>query len=170
METITVTKKASTDKDVCCPPFHPELWDNKGHIWHNRLFLKDTVPQVFHMPLPGTYRRAITRMWKKAEEAGAAPDVKDFLLLAYDPSPFKSELFMNITKDIPGEDTVAMTGNYVSKVFEGPYSQIPKFVEQMDAYLSAGDKQVKKLYFYFPLCPKCAKKYGHNYVVALAEV
>ncbi|MGE5758418.1 MAG: hydrolase [Sideroxydans sp.] len=29
---------------------------------------------------------------------------------------------------------------------------------------------MRKLYFYYTTCPKCAKKYGKNYVVILAEV
>lgn len=170
METVTVEKKLAVDKDVCCPPFDPEQWDNKVHVWNNKLFLKDVVPQLFHLPLSGTCKKAITRMWKKADEAGAAPDPKDFMVLAYDPSPFKGELYMTINKEVPGGDTVAFSGNYVSKVFEGPYNKIPTYAEYMKAYLSTGERVMKKLYVYFPLCPKCAKKYGHNYIVLLAQV
>ena len=31
-------------------------------------------------------------------------------------------------------------------------------------------KKTKKIYFYYTTCPKCAKKYGHNYIVSFAEV
>ena len=31
-------------------------------------------------------------------------------------------------------------------------------------------KKAGKYYFYYTSCPKCAKKYGHNYIVAFAEV
>jgi len=31
-------------------------------------------------------------------------------------------------------------------------------------------KTARKYYFYFNTCPKCAKAYGHNYAVALAQV
>jgi hypothetical protein len=40
----------------------------------------------------------------------------------------------------------------------------------MDQYVKASGKKTKKYYFYYTTCPKCAKKYGNNYVVAFAEV
>jgi hypothetical protein len=40
----------------------------------------------------------------------------------------------------------------------------------MDAMLANNGKKSKKYYFYYTTCPKCAKKYGHNYIVAFAEV
>jgi hypothetical protein len=36
--------------------------------------------------------------------------------------------------------------------------------------VAAKGKSVKNYYFYYTTCPKCARKYGHNYVVVLAEV
>jgi hypothetical protein len=31
-------------------------------------------------------------------------------------------------------------------------------------------KQLQQLYFYYTTCPKCARKYGKNYVVILARI
>ena len=31
-------------------------------------------------------------------------------------------------------------------------------------------KEFKKMYFFYTTCPKCAKFYGKNYIVILAEV
>jgi len=36
--------------------------------------------------------------------------------------------------------------------------------------LSKMGKMAEKYYFYFTTCPKCAQKYGHNYIVAFAQV
>jgi hypothetical protein len=171
METTMQEKPIISDAaDECCPKFEPSLWNEVEHEWQNKLFLKDTVPEIFHFPVPGTYSKAITRMWKKAEDAGAAPDRKDFLLLAYDPSPFKGELFMSITKEVPGAENVRLSGTFVSKVFDGPYHKVPGYIKEMDQYLKANNKVATKYYFSFAYCPKCSKKYGHNYIVALAEV
>ena len=156
--------------DVCCPLFHPEQWNNVRHIWKEKLFLKDSVPEILHIPLPGTYAKAIARMWKKAEAAGAAPDPKDFLLLAHGPSAFKAELYMSVTKEIPGAEVVKLTGDFFSKVYEASYSDVPKCLRETDTYLAANAMASKKYYIDFPYCPKCAKKYGCNYVVVLAEV
>ncbi len=159
------------ESTVCCPPFDPLPWDGVTHVWAEKLFLKDQMPQILHIPIPGTMSKTITRMWDLAQKNEAAPDSTDFLLLAHDPSPWKSELFMSLTKDMPREaNVVKFSGTYVSKVFDGPYNHAPKFIKVMDAYLKEMGKQAKRYYFYYTTCPKCAKKYGHNYIVLLAEV
>ena len=154
----------------CCPAFDPTPWDYKTHEWVDKLFIKKNLPQFLHMPLPFMYARVLGGMWKKAKNAGAAPDLKDFLLLAYDPSPWKSELYMYVTKEVPGAENVRLTGTFVTKVFDGPYNQVPKYLNEFRRYLTLLEKKAKKYYFYFTTCPKCAKKYGHNYIVAFAEV
>jgi hypothetical protein len=90
--------------------------------------------------------------------------------MAYDPSPWKSELYMNVTKEVPGAENVKLNGTFVSKVFDGPYSHVPKYLKEFNKYLNLIEKKAKKIYFYYTTCPKCAKKYGHNYIVAFAEV
>ena len=154
----------------CCPKFDPEPWDNKTNIWVDKLFIRDYLPQFLHMPLPSMMGKVIGRMWKKAQDAKAAPELKDFLLLAYDPSPWKSELYMNVTHDVPGAENVKLSGTFESKVYDGPYNHVPKYLNDFNNYLTAKDKKAKKYYFYFTTCPKCAKKFGHNYIVAFAEL
>lgn len=157
-----------TNEDICCPEFDPKPWDEKTHKWQNRLFLKDEVRQFMHMPI--NFGAVVTRMWEKVERAKVAPSVKDFLLLSYDPSPWKSELYMSITSDIPGEKTAQLSGEFITKVFDGPFSQVPKWYKQMEEFIASKGKKIDKQYFYFTSCPKCAKKYGHNYVVAFAKI
>jgi hypothetical protein len=40
----------------------------------------------------------------------------------------------------------------------------------MKAYVASRQKKLEKLYFFYTTCPKCAKHYGKNYVVLLAQV
>jgi hypothetical protein len=159
-------------KDVadCCPKFDTVPWDEKTFQWTDKQFIKDTVPQIFHIPLPGTIKRLMGRMWKKAQESNAAPEIKDFIAMAYDPSPWKSEFYIAVTKDVPGVDNVKLSGTFLTKVFDGPYNAVPKWIKEMDRLVASKGKETKKYYFYYTTCPKCAKKYGHNYVVAFAEV
>jgi hypothetical protein len=158
------------ENQECCPAFEPAPWDNMTHEWIDKRFIRDYLPQFLHMPLPSMMGKVIGRMWKKAEDAGATVDMKDFLLLAYDPSPWKSELYMNVTKEVPGAENVKLTGNFISKVFDGPYHHVPKYLKEMENYVTSQGKKTIKYYFYYTTCPKCAKKYGHNYIVAFAEV
>jgi hypothetical protein len=170
MKTSTQTTEVADREKVCCAEFDPTLWNNVTRSWNDKLFMRSYINELFHMPLPGAYKKAITGMWKKAEEAGAAPDPADFLLLSYDISPFKGELLMSVTKEVPDADVVKLSGTFISKVFDGPYNKVPKYMSDMNDYLESVGKTPHKIYFYFPYCPKCAKKYGHNYIVALAEV
>ncbi len=59
---------------------------------------------------------------------------------------------------------------FLTKVFEGPFSNMRKWIEEMKTHVSTQGKSFRKLYFYYTTCPKCAKKYGKNYVVILAQV
>ncbi|NMC60714.1 MAG: hypothetical protein GYA51_15220 [Candidatus Methanofastidiosa archaeon] len=157
-----------TNKFPCCPKFDTKPWDNKTHKWKDKLFIQDNVRQIFHTPI--NIGPVITRMWNKAQVAGATPEIKDFLLLAYDPSPWTSELYMTVTKEVPNAKNVKLSGTFISKVFDGPYNAVPKWLKEMEKYLSDNGKTAKRYFFYFTTCPKCAEYYGHNYVVAFAEV
>jgi hypothetical protein len=159
------------EEKECCPKFDPQPWENVTHEWKDKLFLVDSMPQFMHMPLPGVYAKTITRMWNLAQKYEAAPEMKDFLLLAYDPSPWKSILYLSITKEIPDEKQMEkLSGTFFTKVFDGPFQNVPKYIKETEALLATQGKKAKKYYFYFTTCPKCAKKWGHNYMVVFAEI
>jgi hypothetical protein len=77
---------------------------------------------------------------------------------------------MNVTKEVPGAENVKLNGTFITKVFDGPYGSVPRYLKEFYGYLDSIGKKAKKIYFYFATCPKCAKKYGHNYIIAFAEV
>jgi hypothetical protein len=158
------------EEKECCPKFDPKLWDEITLEWNEKLFLVDSVPQFMHMPLPGVYGKTITRMWELARKNDATPDLNDFLLLAYDPSPWKSIQYLSLTKDIPGANVEKLSGTYISKVFDGPYKDAAKYINETEKYIQAIGRISRKYYFYFTTCPKCAKKYGHNYIVVIVEI
>jgi len=152
----------------CCQPFDVSLWDEKTHVWTDKLFLKDEVKQFLHIPL--NMGSVVKRMFAKIENAKAVPDTKDFLMLCYDPSPWKSEIYMTVTKEVTDGQMTTLSGTYVSKVFDGPYNHVPEWIKQMDEYLATKKQKAIKYYFHFAYCPKCSKAYGHNYCVAFAQV
>ena len=106
-----------------------------------------------------------------AESSNSVPSNQDDVLLLFnDPTAFKSEMYLSVTSNVPKAKNVALTGTFVSKVFEGKYNSIPKFLKQMDAYLSRQNKKAKDFFVHYAYCPKCAKKTDHNYMVIFAEV
>lgn len=40
----------------------------------------------------------------------------------------------------------------------------------MEVFVESRGKEAKKMYFFYTTCPKCAKFYGKNYMVAVTEV
>jgi hypothetical protein len=65
---------------------------------------------------------------------------------------------------------VKISGTFLSKVFEGDYKSIGKWIKEMQEYVKSKGKEIKKMYFFYTTCPACAKYYGKNYTVILAEV
>jgi hypothetical protein len=154
----------------CCTGFDPAPWDNKMHEWTDKLFIKVSIPQVLHFPLPGMFGRAVQKMWKMAQDADATIDYKDFLLLACDSSPWKSDLYMNVAHEVADAQNIKLSGKFFSKIFDGPFLKVPQYIREMDILLTRQNKLARRYFFYFATCPACAKKYGHNYIVAFAEL
>lgn len=156
---------------VCCPIFHPGKWDNKTFYWSQKQFLVASIPTLFHIPFPPMIGKKITKMMKKAEDANKILENKeDVLLLFTDPHPFKSEMYLSVTGEVPDAKNTIITGTFKSKVFEGDYNDIPKFIKQMDAFLRVQKLKAKKYYVHYAYCPKCAEEAGHNYIVLFAEI
>ena len=78
--------------------------------------------------------------------------------------------FIAVSKEVPKAEVARISGTFLTKVFEGPYKNIGKWVKEMKAYVRAKSREMKKMYFFYTTCPKCAKVYGKNYTVILAMV
>jgi hypothetical protein len=91
-------------------------------------------------------------------------------MLVYDVSPWKCEFYMPVTKAVPGADNVGLSGTYYTKVFDGPFSQVPQYINEMDILLAQKDMLAKRYYFYSAACPICERKYVANSIVAFAQI
>jgi len=150
----------------CCPRFNPEPWDEKQIAFEDKLFLKDHVRSFLHIPL--NIGKVMAKNMAKIEEAGAlAPEQ---LILSDEKSLWGSDIYIAVGKEVPRAKMAKLSGTFLSKVFEGPYSRIGKWVKEMKAYVESQGKEFKDLYFFYTTCPGCAKVYGKNYVVLLAAV
>ncbi len=151
----------------CCPRFNPEGWDEQELHFKDKLFVKAGTRSIFHIPLNmGT---VFPKTFKAIEDAHAQ-NINQFIVLSRDPSAWRSEHYFSVTADVPGQEMVRMTGEYLTKVFEGPYKNAPKWEKDMEDYVKSKGKHVNKTFFFYTTCPKCAKFYGKNYMVAVAEV
>jgi hypothetical protein len=153
-------------EEVCCPKFNPEPWDEKVLDWRDKKFIKDKVFTLFYMPM--NFGGVITRLMKKIEKAGAK--TLDNLSLSDHTSMWNMDLYLAVDREIPGVENVALTGKFLSKVYEGDFKETGEWGEDFKKFAVGKGFKIKKWYMWYTTCPKCAKKYGKNYVVTIAEV
>jgi len=152
--------------DDCCPRFDPEPWDGKTLTWENKRFVKDRVTSFLHVPL--NFGAVMKRNISAIEAANANSETR--IVLADENSLWGADVYIEVTKDVPGANMATISGTFLSKVFEGPYRDVRKWIEEMKTFVQGKGQDLQKLYFFYTTCPKCAKKYGKNYVVLLAQV
>jgi hypothetical protein len=150
----------------CCPRFDPKPWDDQIHVWKDKHFIQDKVFTFFYIPL--NFGAVITRLMKKVESAGAKSP--DNLCLSDHPSRWKMNICLAVDKEIAGANNMVLSGKFFSKVYEGNFKEIGKWCKEFSEAAKAKGLTVKKQYMWYTTCPKCAKKYGKNYVVILGEI
>ena len=150
----------------CCPKFDPVLWDNKTFEWSNKKFIKDKVFTLFYMPI--NFGSAMTRSVKKIEGAGAK--MLEGMVLSEHTSKWNMDLYLAVNKEVSGAENTTLSGKFFSKVYEGNFKDTGKWMKDFENYAKGKGMEVKKMYMWYTTCPKCAKKYGKNYVAIVAQV
>lgn len=164
---LTPKYDLSVNETNCCPKFNPEGWDDQELHFQDKLFVKAKTISIFHIPL--NIGSVFPKTFEAIEKAQAI-QMDQVLVLSYDPSPWRGEHYFSVTKDVPGQEMTKLSGKYLTKVFEGPFREAPKWCKSMDKYVSSKGKTLEKTYFFYTTCPKCYKHYGKNYVVGVAEI
>ncbi len=150
----------------CCQRFDPGPWDGKEKKWKDKLFIKDHVTSIFHIPL--NFGQVILRNIEKIKNADALP--QKALMLSDENSLWGADIYIAVSKEVPDTKMVRISGTFLTKVFEGPYQNMGKWVNEMKGYVKSKGKKIKKMYFFYTTCPSCAKFYGKNYTVVVAEI
>lgn len=154
------------DQDECCPRFDPQPWDGTEFTWKNRLFVKDRVSTFLRIPL--NFGAVMQRNLAPIQAAAAFPE--KVVILSDNTSLWNTDIYIEVTREIPGVKMATISGTFVAKVFEGPYGKMRQWIAEMKSYVQGQGKTAQKLYFFYTTCPKCAQKYGKNYVVILAQI
>ncbi|MGC4081543.1 MAG: hypothetical protein QM736_05355 [Vicinamibacterales bacterium] len=166
MATNAVPAYDPTDNPTgCCPRFTPEPWDGQLLHFERKPFVRASTISIFHVPL--NMHSVFARTWSAIREAHADGD--GFLVLSHDDSSWHTEHLFAVSKPVEGADMVYLTGDFLTKVFEGPFSDARGWCDEMRTYVEGQGLTLDTLYFFYTTCPKCAKYYGKNYVVALAR-
>ncbi len=149
----------------CCPEFDPSPWDGNIFEWKEKKFIKDKVFTLFYMPV--NFGGVMKKLDEKVRKASGA--VPDWLCLSDHTSKWSMDVWLAVDKEIPDAENATLSGKFLSKVYEGPYKDTGKWCKDFEAY--AKDKNVKigKWFMWYTTCPKCAKKFGKNYVVVVGK-
>jgi len=158
----------------CCEPFNPKPWEDpstgsgqvKTIVWKDKIFVKDHVTSFLHIPL--NMGQKVIKNMELIEKAKAKAPYQ--LMLTDEKSLWGADVYIDVSKNVPGAEMATLTGTYLTKVFEGPYQNAGKWAEEMKGYVEKKGQSLKKLYFSYTTCPKCAKAYGKNYVVLFAQI
>jgi len=150
----------------CCEPFNPEPWQEKEIVWDKKLFVKDHVTSFLHIPI--NMGAKVIKNMALIERAGAQASYQ--LMLTDEKSLWGADIYIDVAKEVPGAQMATFSGTYLTKVFEGPYQNAGQWAKEMETYVKNQGRGLKKLYFSYTTCPKCAKTYGKNYVVLFGQV
>ena len=150
----------------CCEEFNPIPWDNKEFNWENKKFIKGSVFTLFFMPI--NFASVIIKMFNKVQSVNG--QIQDSLCLSDHTSKWNMDLYLAVDKEIPGAKNITLSGKYISKVYEGDLKDTGKWCKDFEDYVKSKNMKVKKWYMWYTTCPKCAKKFGKNYVVIISEV
>ncbi len=152
----------------CCAVPNVADWDKAQIHLSNQHFIRAYTKSFFHIPLN------MAKIMKQLDETATNSEVRmpddQVLILSRELSAWKAEQLYAVNKPVDGADNVTLTGDFISLVFEGPYKNANKWAQELRDYVTSEGKAIQNLYFFYTTCPKCAKHYGRNYVIGLAEV
>ncbi|MFN7596886.1 MAG: hydrolase [Cereibacter sp.] len=151
----------------CCPRFNAKGWGGQTLHFKDKPFVRATTHSVAHLPIDmgKVFSRVLANI-----NAAHAVDPAHSIVMSRDLSAFSAEHLFAVNADVPGEERVTLSGEYVTKVFEGPFSQVRKWHDEMQDLAKEKGRTAKSVWFYYTTCPKCAKVYGKNPVVGLVEL
>jgi len=153
------------DTNECCPKFEPAPWDDKTFEWKDKKFIKGRVFTLFYMPIG--FGKVMKALDAKVRAAGAT--MPDWLCLSDHTSKWNMDVYLAVDKEVPGAENVTLSGKFLSKVYEGPYQDTGKWCKDFEGFAKNKGVNIRKWYMWYTTCPKCAKKYGKNYVAIVGQ-
>jgi hypothetical protein len=157
----------SVNTTGCCPKFNPAGWDSQALHFEDKDFVRATTRSLLHVPLDMS--RVFTRVQQSIEHANAN-DSDNCVVLSRDLSASHAEHLFSVSAPVQEEEMTSLSGDFVTRVFEGPYRKIGTWEKEMRGLVELKGGTPSDVYFFYTTCPKCAKAYGKNYVIGVARV
>jgi len=161
-----IMKTQPETNSTCCPEFDPTQWDDKIFEWDNKKFIKDRICTFLYMPL--NFGNVMRRLNNKATKEGAT--IPDWLCLSYHTSKWNMDVYLAVDKKIPGVENTTLSGKFYCKTYEGPFKDTGKWCKDYKDKAKSKGFKIGKMFMWYTTCPKCAKKYGKNYVAIISQI
>lgn len=157
----------SDNRTGCCPRFKPEGWDGQDLQFEDKLFVRAETRSLLHIPV--NMGSVFSRTLGAIDRVNAF-DPTQTIVLSRDLSSWSAEHFFAVSKPVVGQEMTRLSGRFVTKVFEGPYRDVPKWQDELEKLVGGRGEKAGRVFFFYTTCPKCAKAYGENYVIGVAEI
>jgi len=154
------------EDDACCPPFDTVPWDSKILEWDNKKFVKEKVRTLFYIPL--NFGSVLKKIMKKMIEAKVS--ASEYLCLSDHTSKWNMDIYLAVDDVIRDLQNITISGSFFSKVYEGNFKETKKWCDDFKSQAEKIGLNISKTYMWYTTCPKCAKKYGKNYVVIIGQI
>ena len=118
--------------------------------------------------MPINFGSVVKKLMAKIEKAQAK--TQDWMGLSDHTSKWNMDLYVAVDREILDAENVTLSGKFFSKVYEGDFKETGKWSNDFESYTKGKGMEIKKRYMWYTTCPKCAKKYGKNYVVIIGEI
>ena len=150
----------------CCPKFDPAPWQERRVVLDGKKFVQDRVRSFLRIPL--NFGAVMERNMAAIQAAGAEP--ANMIVLSDENSLWGADVYLEVSQDVPGLRMASIPGTFLAQAYEGPYRDIPKWIADLKRRIAGQGKTLRRLLFFYTTCPKCAQKYGRNYVVLFGQI
>ncbi len=150
----------------CCPRFDPDTWRDTALHFDNMPFVHVSTLSFMHLPLNMSSTFSATFEAIRSAHARA----RGYLVLTHHRSAWHDDHLFAVDRPVEGADMTYVSGTFHTRIFEGPYGDVPRWHDQLISEMTAAGRSVQDVYWFYTTCPKCAKAYGANFVVGLAQV
>ncbi len=152
--------------DECCKHLSPAEWDKKEIIWRDKPFFKDHYAAFLHVPL--NLGQKIVKGLEKVKESGLTAEQ---MVLTRNDTLWGADLLIPISRNAKRFETEVVSGKFLTRLFEGHYGDMRRWINETKKWCEEKGAKVQEFIFWYPTCPKCAKKRGDQaQVVVFAKI
>jgi len=149
-----------------CPQLKKEDWHIVKHVWDKRPFYKTHYRCFLNIPtnLQKVVRESLTTLEKRnlLEKTPIIFSVRENM--------WGGDLLISIKKQVRDLETRALSGQYISFLFNGDYKNVPAWVKKVTDYGRREYLNFSELLIWHVTCPRCAKFYGNSQTVIFAKM